>query len=188
MSAIAPASSEMAVAGRGGRRRLDVEHRRQGVVLNRRILFEPAHLLDRRPAPVDEMIGAVRNAGSLCAGPVGLKTLIEAIPALGRLDPGEFDAAIGDRVPIDVPLELGDIDAVDRVVLGVGVTQADGIQGADGAPATRQQGGKPQARPRSERRTVSRPASAMLSSTSKLLHDSPSSSRADPLRAWLAAN
>ena len=136
--------SEMAVAGRGGRRRLDVEHRRQGVVLDRRVLLEKGHLLDRRPAPVDEMIGAVRNAGGLGAGPVGLEMLIEAIAALGRLDPGEFDAAIGDRVPVDVALELGDIDAVDRVVLGVGIIQTDDIQGAAAAaaPATRQRGGK----------------------------------------------
>ena len=52
------------------------------------------------------MIGAMGNAGGLGAGPVGLEMLIEAIAALGRLDPGEFDAAIGDRVPIDVALEL----------------------------------------------------------------------------------
>ena len=39
------------------------------------------------------------------------------VAALGRLDPREFDAAVGDRVPIDIALELGHVDAVDRVVL-----------------------------------------------------------------------
>ena len=39
------------------------------------------------------------------------------VAALGRLDPGEFDAAVGDRVPINIALKLGHVDAVYRVVL-----------------------------------------------------------------------
>ena len=37
------------------------------------------------------------------------------ISALGRLDACEFDAAVGDRVPISVALELGHVDAEDRI-------------------------------------------------------------------------
>ena len=107
---------EMPMAGLRRRRRLDVEHRRQRVVLDRRVLLEIGHLLQRRPAPVDEMIGAVRHSGRLRAGPVGLEARVGVIAAFGRLDPGELDAAVGDRVPVDVALELGDVDAVDRVV------------------------------------------------------------------------
>ena len=63
------------------------------------------------------MIGAMGNAGRLRPLPVRLEARVGAVTALGRLDPGEFDAAVGDRVPIDIALELGHVDAVDRVVL-----------------------------------------------------------------------
>jgi len=108
---------EMAVAGSRRRRRLDVEHRRQGIVLDRRVLLEKSHLLHWRAAPIDEMIGAAGHAGGFRAGPIGLEALIGAIAALGRFDPGELDPAAGDCVPIDVALELRDVDPVDRVVM-----------------------------------------------------------------------
>ena len=128
---------EMQVTGLRRRGRLDVEHWRQGVVLDRRILLEPAYLLERRPAPIDEMIGAVRNACRLRPGPVGLEALVGAIAALRRLDPGELDAAICDRIPVDVSLELGDVDAVNRIVPGMRQTVADKSQGVAVAPAAR---------------------------------------------------
>src|ERR1700735_2303857 len=53
-------------------------------------------------------------------GPIALKTLVGAIAALGRLDPGELDSAAGDCVPIDVALELRYVDPVDRIVVRLG--------------------------------------------------------------------
>src|SRR5580704_17116409 len=57
------------------------------------------------------------DASGLGPLPVRLEARVGAVAALGRLDPGEFDAAVGDRVPIDIALELGNVDAVDRVIL-----------------------------------------------------------------------
>ena len=149
---------EMAMAGLRGRRGLDVEHRRQGVVLDRRVLLEKGHLLHRRAAPIDEMIGAVRHARGFCAGPIGLEALVGAIAALGRLDPGELDAAAGDCVPIDVALELGDVDPVDRIVMRLGKAglnhacrKVGDINGPRAAAATRQQ--QPRAQGRGRRRS-----------------------------------
>ena len=131
---------EMPVAGPRSRRRLDVEHRRQRVVLDRGVLLEKGHLLHRRPAPVDEMIGAMRHARRLRPGPVGLEALVGVIAALGRLDPGELDAAARDRVPVDVALELRDVDAVDRIVPRMRHIVVDEPQGVAAAPgASRKQ-------------------------------------------------
>ena len=60
------------------------------------------------------------DPGRLSPLPVRLEARIGAVAALRRLDPREFDAAVGDRVPIDIALELGHVDAVDRVVLRLG--------------------------------------------------------------------
>ena len=68
-----------------------------------------------------------------------------AVAALSRLDPGEFDAAVGDRVPIDIALELGHVDAVDRVVLRLemaarkDVAREDRVRFQRAAAATRDQ-------------------------------------------------
>jgi len=56
------------------------------------------------------------DAGGLGPLPVRLEARV-LVAALSCLDPGEFDAAIGDSVLIDIALELGHVDAVDRVVL-----------------------------------------------------------------------
>ena len=93
-----------------------VEHGRERVVLDRRILFEDLDLLERRAAPIDEVIGAMGDAGGLGPLPVCLEARVR-VATLGRLDPREFDAAAGDRVPVNIPLELRHVDAVDRVVL-----------------------------------------------------------------------
>ena len=58
----------------------------------------------------------MRDAGRLSPLPVRLEARV-AVAALGRLDSRELDAAVGDRVPINIALELGHVDAVDRVVL-----------------------------------------------------------------------
>ena len=132
--------AEMPVAGPRSRRRFDVEHRRQRVVLGRGVLLEKGHFLHRRPAPVDEMIGAVRHARRLRPGPVGLEALVGVIAALGRLDPGELDAAARDRVPVDVALELRHVDAVDRIVPRMRQIAVDKSQGVAAAPgASRKQ-------------------------------------------------
>ena len=55
-----------------------------------------------------------------------------AIAALGRLDPGELDAAVGDRTPVDVALELGNVDPVDRVVMRLGITRVNHTPGKVG--------------------------------------------------------
>src|SRR5271169_4850005 len=73
--------------------------------------------LERRTAPIDEVIGAMGDASGLGPLPVRLEARVGAVATLGRLDPGEFDAAVGDRIPIDIALELGHVDAVDRVVV-----------------------------------------------------------------------
>jgi hypothetical protein len=73
-------------------------------------------LLERRAAPIDEVIGATGDASGLGPLPVCLEASV-TVAALSRLDPCEFDAAVGDRVPINIALELGHVDAVDRVVL-----------------------------------------------------------------------
>src|SRR5260370_21905624 len=96
----------MAVAGSRRRRRLDVKHRRQGIVLDRRILLEKSHLLHWRTTPIDEMTGPVRHARGFRAGPISLGALLGAIPALGRLDPGEPRPPPADRVPINDALAL----------------------------------------------------------------------------------
>jgi hypothetical protein len=62
-------------------------------------------LLERRAAPIDEVIGAMGDAGRLGPLPVCLEARVP-VAALGGLDPGEFDAAVGDRVPINIALEL----------------------------------------------------------------------------------
>ena len=117
------------------RRRLDVEHRGQGVVLDRHVLLEPGDFLARRAAPVDEVIGAARHAGRLGARPVGGESLVGVIAALGRLDPGESDAAGGHRAPVDIPLIFRDVDAVDRVVAGLRVTLVEIERANPGAAA-----------------------------------------------------
>jgi hypothetical protein len=45
------------------------------------------------------------DAGRLGPLPVCLEARVP-VAALGGLDPGEFDAAVGDRVPINIALEL----------------------------------------------------------------------------------
>ena len=88
----------------------------------------------------------MRNAGELRALPIGLEPLVDMVAALGRLDPGEFDAGVGDRVPVDRPLVLGDVDAVDRVVgrFGIAVVEVEHRRAAAAAAGERQrQRGKP---------------------------------------------
>ena len=133
---------KMPMAGLRCRGRLDIEDRRQRIVLDRGVLLEIRHLLQRRPAPIDEMIGAVRHSGRFCAGPIGLKARVGVIAPFGRLDPGELDATVGDRVPVDVALELGDVDAVNRVVGRPRQIRTERIEGADAAAATRERGGE----------------------------------------------
>src|SRR5277367_6059070 len=58
---------EMAMAGLRSRRRLDIEHRRQAVVFDRHVLLEPGHFLAGRAAPINKMIGAVRDADAFGA-------------------------------------------------------------------------------------------------------------------------
>ena len=88
------------------------------------------------------------DAGGLSPLPVRLKARVGAVAALGRLDPREFDAAVGDRVPIDIALELGHVDAVDRVVLRLEMVARKDVAREDpvrfqraGAAATRDQRG-----------------------------------------------
>ena len=86
------------------------------------------------------------DAGGLGPLPVRLEARVR-VAALGRLDPREFDAAVGDRVPIDIALELGHVDAVDRVVLwleiaGRDVAREDQVRfQRAAAPATRDKQG-----------------------------------------------
>src|SRR5271154_6676057 len=88
------------------------------------------------------------DASGLGPLPVRLKARVGAVAALGRLDPGEFDPAVGDRVPIDIALELGHVDAVDRVVLRLEMVARKDVAREDpvrfqraGAAATRDQRG-----------------------------------------------
>src|SRR3984957_9419272 len=153
----------MGGGGRGGWRRLGVEHRRERVVLDWRILFEVVDFLERRGAPKDEGEGAMRDAGRLSPLPVRLKARVGAVATLGRLDPREFNAAVGDRVPIDIALELGHVDAVDRVVLRLEMVARKDVAREDpvrfqraGAAATRDQRGH------RERRTANGPRNQPL--------------------------
>ena len=66
----------------------------------------------------------MRDAGGLGPLPVCLEARVR-VATLGRLDPREFDAAVGDGVPIDIALELGHVDAVDRVVLRLEIAGRD---------------------------------------------------------------
>ena len=95
---------------------LDVEHRGQGVGLDRHMLFEPGHFIHRRSAPINEVISAASNADLFGAGPIGLEALVGTIAALGGLDPDELDAAVLHRVPVDIPLIFRDVDPLDRIV------------------------------------------------------------------------
>ena len=135
MSAMAASWLEMPVAGPRGRRRLDVEHRRQRVGLDRHVLLET------RPSPRSAAGTNRRNDRRRAARrppwrrPVGLEALVGVIAALGRLDPGELDAAVGDRVPVDLALVLRDVDAVDRIVARCGIVVVDEADGIVAAPA-----------------------------------------------------
>ena len=147
----------MAVARLRCRRGLDVEHRGQRIVLDRRVLLEKGHLLHRRPAPIDEMVGAVRHPSGLRASPIGLEALVGAVATLSRFDPGEFHPAAGYRVPIDVALELRDVDPVNRIVMRFGEAclnhafrQVGDINGTNAAAATRESGRERQGGERKE--------------------------------------
>ena len=105
-------------AGRRIGRGFHVEHRRQGVALRRHVLLEPGHVLVPGPAPIDEMIGPVRQARRLGALPVLNEFRIDAVAALGRLDIGELDAAIVHGHPVDIALVFRHIHAVDGEIAG----------------------------------------------------------------------
>ena len=47
------------------------------------------------------------------------------VAALGGFDPDEFDAAVGDRLPIDLTLEFRNVDAMDRVIDGLWIIGVD---------------------------------------------------------------
>ena len=134
--------SEMPMAGLRRRRRLNIQDRRQRVALDRGVLLEIGHLLHWRPAPIDEMIGSAWDSGRFRARPIGLEARVGVIAAFGRLDPGKFDAAARDRVPVDVALELGYVNAVDRVVGRPRQIRAERIQRTHAAAATRERDGE----------------------------------------------
>src|SRR5271170_893288 len=94
-----------------GARRLVRPHRRlQGCPFaSNSALYPPYIVPDENDAayggaPIDEVIGAMRDAGGLGPLPVCLEARVR-VATLGRLDPGEFNAAVGDGVPIDIALE-----------------------------------------------------------------------------------
>ena len=71
----------------------------------------------RLAAPIDEMIGAARDPGGLGGGPIAQELRVRGVAALGRLDKGEGDARVLDRLPIDIALIFGNIHAM-NVILG----------------------------------------------------------------------
>ena len=91
----------------------EVEHRGQRVGVVRDVEDEPERLLVRRPAPIDHVIGAARDAGALGAFPVLLEFRVEIVAAFGCLDEGEPGAGGAHPCPIDVALPVGDVDALD---------------------------------------------------------------------------
>jgi hypothetical protein len=116
---------------------LNVEHGRQRVAVRRHVQHEPQRLLMRRPAPIDEMIGAARDAGPLGGVPIVEELGIEMVAALGRLDEGELHAGVTGFLPIDVTLPVGHVDALDRhgvsgrhAVMRLGVLQGERERGA----------------------------------------------------------
>ena len=89
------------------------------------------------------MIGAARQAGSLGALPVADEFRVDAVAALGRLDIGEFDAALMHRVPVDIALIFGHVDAVNGEIPGelgrLGLLVLAGL-GADQRPLRESRG------------------------------------------------
>jgi hypothetical protein len=62
------------------------------------------------------MIGAARHARGFRRGPILGKFLIDAVAALGRLDPGEANTSGVHTAPIDIALIFGDIDAANLII------------------------------------------------------------------------
>src|ERR1700732_5188194 len=77
---------------------------------------KPRRLLLHRPAPVGKMIGAARHARGFRRGTLLREFLVDAVAALGRLDPGEANAGGAHASPIDIALIFGDVDAATSVI------------------------------------------------------------------------
>jgi hypothetical protein len=63
------------------------------------------------------VIGGVEDAGRLRALPVFGKAAVDAVGALGRLQEGEGDAALLGRLPVDIAVPLGNVDAVNLMAV-----------------------------------------------------------------------
>ncbi len=96
----------------------EIEHRRQRIWVRGHVQHEPQRLLMRRPAPIEEMVGAPRHARVLRALPILEELRIEMIAAFGGLDEGEPRAGGAGLRPIDFALPGGDIDALHRHGVG----------------------------------------------------------------------
>src|SRR5690606_27311794 len=88
---------------------------------------KPVSLLGGRPAPVEKVVGTVLQAGSRSGFPVLVEHRIEMIPAVGGLDVDEVGAVLAQLLPIDVALPAGDVDAMNRKVLGRVPAEVDGL-------------------------------------------------------------
>ena len=97
---------------------LHVEHRGEGGRVVGHVALEPGHLVLGRAAPEHEVVGAPRHPGPPRPVPVLAEALVHVVAALRRLDEGELRARRLDRGPVDRPLPLRDVDALDRVALG----------------------------------------------------------------------
>src|SRR5580704_2200810 len=94
----------------------DIEHRRQGVRIVGDMRRKPRRLFLHRPAPIGEMISAAWYARGFRRGPILREFLVDAVAALGRLDPGETNARGAHASPIDIALIFGDVDAANFVI------------------------------------------------------------------------
>ena len=102
----------------------DIEDRRQRqiVIGLGNVLDEPMRLLMRWPAPIDEVVGACRDACGPGAIPVLDEARVDMIAAFGRLDEREPCACRPHGAPVDVALPARDVDAVDGIAHGGGDT------------------------------------------------------------------
>lgn len=91
---------------------LDVDDGRKSVGFPWHVADEPVGLFTGCPAPVEEVIGAVFQAGFLGAAPIFLEHRIKVIAAVGRLDVDEVRALPPQRLPIDLALPARHVDAV----------------------------------------------------------------------------
>jgi len=67
----------------------------------------------------------MRQAGLLGARPVGGEFFVGVVAPFGGLDPNEFDAAVLDRVPVDLALVFRNVNAVNGIVAWVGIIVVD---------------------------------------------------------------